>query len=56
MYRSKKFSYDYDEYENGDKSIETMGPDILNDKDFPELEEIIIGDWGDSWDDSPQTF
>lgn len=56
MYKSKKFSYDYDQYETEGKSAETIGEDILNDKDFPELEEIIIGDWGDSWEDGSQVF
>ena len=50
MYKSKKFSYDYDEYETGEKSVETIGEDILNDEEFEELEELIIGDWGDSWE------
>ena len=48
MYKSKKFSYDYDEYETEGKSVETMGEDILNDEEFEELEELIVGDWGDS--------
>lgn len=56
MYKSKKFSYDYDEYETEGKSVETIGEDILNDEEFEELEELIIGDWGDSWEDGIQPF
>lgn len=51
MYKSKRFSYDYDEIENGDKNATTMVPDILNDPEFDELEEVIIGCWGDAWDE-----
>lgn len=53
---SKLFSYSYEEYEDGDKSSETMIQDILNDPDFLDLKEIVIGDWGDSWDDSCQAI
>jgi len=51
---SKTYSYDYDQYEDGTKSQQTMVADILADPDFPGLEEIIIGDWGDAWDESCQ--
>ncbi len=51
MYKSKKFSYDYDEIEDGSKNESTMVPDIMNDAEFDELEEIIIGCWGDAWDE-----
>ncbi|MBD5089961.1 MAG: cytoplasmic protein [Clostridiales bacterium] len=50
MYKSKKFSYGYKEYEEGDKSSETMVADILADPEFAELEEVVIGDWGNAWD------
>ena len=55
MYKSKRYEYDYDDYEEGDKSAETMIADIIADEDFPSLEGIIIGSWGDAWDDSCQT-
>lgn len=55
MYKSKKFSYSYEQQEDG-KSAETIIDDILNDPELPELEEIIVGDWGDSWEDGSQTF
>ena len=53
MYRSKTYSYDYDEYEAG-KCSKTMVEDILADPELPELEEIVIGSWGDSWEGSAQ--
>lgn len=55
MYKSKTYSYDYDEYENG-KCAKTMIGDILADPQLPELEEIIIGSWGDSWEGSAQVM
>ena len=51
MYKSKKYSYEYEEYEDGDKSAETMVCDILADSEFAKLEEIVIGDWGDMWEE-----
>ena len=51
MYKSKKFSYEYEEYEKGDKSSKTMVADILADSEFAELEEVVIGNWGNAWDD-----
>ena len=53
MYKSKTYSYDYDAYEEG-KSSKTMMGDILADPELPELEEIVIGSWGDSWEGSAQ--
>lgn len=52
MEKSKVYSYDYDDYEEGDKGADTMIADILADSELPELEEIVIGDWGDAWEDS----
>lgn len=54
MYRSKRFHYDYDDVEEGEKSVETMLADIMGDEEFSSLEEIIIGCWGEAWDDSCQ--
>lgn len=51
MCKSKKYSYDYEEYEDGEKSVETIVADILADPEFPNLEEVVIGCWGEAWDD-----
>ena len=45
MGKSKTYSYDYDEYEDG-KNAETMVKDILADLEFTGLDELIIGSWG----------
>lgn len=55
MYKSKKYASSYEDFKNG-ASIESMCKDILNDEELPNLEEIIIGSWVDSWDDSGQAF
>ncbi len=52
--RSKKYSYDWDEYEGENKDAKTMFQEILEDPKLPELEEIIVGCWGESWDNDAQ--
>ncbi len=52
--KSKKYSYSWEEYEDGDKDAGTMIADIMADKELPKLEEVIIGCWGESWDNSAQ--
>lgn len=54
MYKSKRFYYDYDEVEDGNKGIQTMLEDIMGDEEFSSLEEILVGCWGEAWDDSCQ--
>lgn len=56
MLNSKKFAYDYDDYEDGSKDASTMVEEILNDKDLKNLEEIIIGCWGECYDNSVQSI
>lgn len=48
--KSKKYSYDWETYEEGNKNAKTMIEEILKDPELPGLEEIIIGCWGESWD------
>lgn len=54
MYKSKKFTYEYEDYDENGKSAETMVPDILADDEFPQLEKVIIGCWGEAWEDDCQ--
>lgn len=51
MYKSKRFSYSYEETTEEGKSASTMIEDIMKDGDFASLEEIVIGCWGEVWDD-----
>ena len=52
--KSKKYSYDYEQYEENGKNAGTMLEDILADPEFPDLTELIIGDWGGSWEEDCQ--
>lgn len=49
----KKYFNDYDAYEDG-KSAETLIQDILEDPEFPEIDSLIIGDWGGAYEDGCQ--
>lgn len=46
MGKSKTYVYDYEDSEKG-KDAGTMLEEILEDPDFPGLEEVVIGSWGD---------
>lgn len=54
MSKSKKYFYDYEDYEDGDKDVNTLAEEILNDAELPTLSEIIVGCWGECYDDSVQ--
>ncbi|MGL4346082.1 MAG: STM4015 family protein [Cellulosilyticaceae bacterium] len=51
---SKKYVYDYDDYEDGSKDSGTMLEEILEDPKLGSLEEIIIGCWGECFDEGIQ--
>lgn len=53
--KSKTYSYDYEDYENGKKAA-TMLEEILADPEFPGLEELIIGGWGGEYEESCQAI
>lgn len=52
--KAKTYEYEYDDYEDGVKGPGTMLEDILKDPEFPELNELVIGDWGNAWEDDCQ--
>ena len=52
MYRSKRFAYTYEDYEEGGKTAKDLFQEIINDAELPGLEEIVIGSWGDPWGES----
>lgn len=56
MYKSKRYSYTYEDWDTDGKDANTMIEEILNDPELPSLEEIVIGCWGECWDsdESPQ--
>ena len=49
MYRSKRFAYTYEDYENDGKMAKDLFEEIMKDAEFADLEEIVIGPWGDPW-------
>ena len=51
MYKSKKYFYTYEETEDGGKNATTMIEDILSDPEITQLEEVVVGCWGEVWDD-----
>lgn len=51
---TKTYAYSYTEYEEEGKNAESMLADILADPEFPQLTELVIGDWGNAWEDSCQ--
>ncbi len=58
MSKSKKYAYNWDEIyeEKMDTDASTMAEQILQDPELPNLEEIIIGCWGESYDNSSQAI
>ncbi|WP_053957197.1 STM4015 family protein [Inediibacterium massiliense] len=54
MTSSKKYFYDYEDYEDGDKDASTLIEEILEDEDLEDIKELIIGCWGEVYDESAQ--
>ena len=52
--KSKKYCYEWEDFEDGDKDAKTMIDEILADSELSELEELVIGCWGESWDNGAQ--
>ena len=50
MGKSKKYEYDYEQYEAG-KGPDSMVRDILADPEFGEVTDVVIGSWGSAWED-----
>lgn len=55
-WNSKKFSYSWEDYEDSDKDASTLLADILSCEDLEKFEEIIIGCWGESYDNDVQVI
>lgn len=53
MGKSKKYEYDYEQYEAG-KGPDSMVRDILADPEFGEVTDVVIGSWGSAWEDGCQ--
>lgn len=53
MGKTKKYEYDYGQYEEG-KGPASMVEDILADPEFGEVTDMIIGSWGNAWEEDCQ--
>ncbi len=51
MYESKRFALEYEDYNENGKTPADLLKNIMEDTQFPSLEEIVIGPWGECWDD-----
>ncbi len=54
MGKTKTYAYDYAQYDEEGKGPGTMIRDILEDPEFPELEELVIGSWGSAFEEDCQ--
>ena len=50
---SKFYSISYEEYDDG-KGVEDRLKKILDDPDLPDLKGLVIGSWGNAWEDDCQ--
>lgn len=55
MGMTKKYEYDYEAYEAG-KNPDTMVEDMLSDPEFLQVTDLVIGSWGNSWEDGCQSI
>ena len=51
---TKKYTYDYEDYDGEGKGASTMVEDILGDSDFPKVTDLVIGSWGWACEDGCQ--
>lgn len=56
MTDTKRYFYDYEDYEDGDKNAATLAEEILSDPDLSSIKTIIVGCWGESYDNSCQAI
>lgn len=54
METTKKYFYEYDDYADEEKDSKTLLNEILESPELPELTELIIGCWGESWETGVQ--
>ena len=54
MKNVKKYFYEYEDYEDGDKDASKLAEEILKDPDLSSLKTIIVGCWGETYDNSCQ--
>ena len=50
------YFYDYEEYDEQGKGAATMIGEIMESEQFPNLEELVIGNWGGAYEESCQAI
>ena len=55
MGKTKTYQYDYEQCEDG-KGPATLVEDLLKDPEFPQVTDLIIGSWGNAWEEDCQTI
>jgi hypothetical protein len=50
----KKYFYDYEDYEDEKKNASTLAQEIMEDPEIGSIEHIVIGCWGQSYDNNCQ--
>lgn len=50
------FYYDYEDYDERGKGPKTMVEEIMGSKQFPNINELVIGNWGNAWEESCQAI
>lgn len=56
MKDTKRYFYDYEDYEDGGKDASTLAEEIISDPDLSSIKAIIVGCWGESYDNSCQSI
>lgn len=56
MTDTKRYFYYYEDYEDGDKNAATLAEEILCDSDLSSIKTIIVGCWGETYDNSCQAI
>lgn len=51
----RTYFYDYDEYEQGKSAADLVG-EIMESAQFPELDELVIGNWGSAFEEDCQVI
>lgn len=52
----KRYTYTYEDYEDNNKTAETMVEEILADPEFAQVDALEIGNWGNAWEDDCQAI
>ena len=56
MEETKKYYYDYEDYEDGGKDANTIAQQILEDPELGSIKNIVVGCWGESYDNNCQAI